>query len=70
MLKWVCYGVIGMLTFVISLAVLAIVPPLFLPPGFEFGSMSAATVLAAGISYLCTPGIYRKIAGKLKRFHI
>jgi hypothetical protein len=61
MIKRVCYAAIGILCFVIFLAVLAIIPPLFLPPGFEFGSMDAAAVVAAGISYLCTPSIYRRL---------
>jgi len=65
MLKWVCYAMIGILCFLILLAVLAI-PQLLLPPWVEFGSASAAYGIAAVISYLCTPGIYRKIARMLK----
>ncbi|MBP2666227.1 MAG: hypothetical protein H6Q76_1207 [Firmicutes bacterium] len=66
MIKWVCYAVIGLLCFLILLAILAI-PSLLLPPGTEFGSMSAAYGIAAVASYFCTPIIYRKIAGMIKR---
>lgn len=65
MIKWVCYTVIGILCFVISFAILAI--PQLILPGFEFGSMPTVSVLAAVISYFCTPGIYRKIVGIWKK---
>jgi hypothetical protein len=67
MMKWIYHAVISIVCFVILLTVLAILPPLFLPPGFEFGSMSAASIIAAGLAYLFTPVIYRKIAEKRKR---
>ena len=66
MIKRVCYAVIGILCFLILVAVLAI-PSIILPPGVEFGSMPAAYGIAAVASYFCTPIIYRKIAGILKR---
>ena len=66
MIRWICYAVIGIFCFVIVTAVLAI-PSMLMPPGIEFGSMSAAYGIAAVISYFSTPIIYRKIAGMIKR---
>jgi len=66
MIKWLCYAVIGIVCFLILVAVLAI-PLLLMPTGVEFGSMPAAYGIAAVVSYFCTPIIYRKIAGMIKR---
>jgi len=67
MIKWACQIVIGLLCFAISAALLWVIPPLLLPPGFEFGSMSSGGIVAAGVAYIVTPGIYRKLAGLRKR---